>query len=1523
MEVALIVEDPAGRQRRSVVVQCDPSSPAGDLLDAIGRRFGYWEPIGAVLARTGSTIRAGQPVAQLRLRHADTIRLTGPAPRPTTPRALPPGGAGAAPSPTSRPDGPLDVDLVDLRVELDPAEPPLIVDVASEPGVAVAVPTTHEVMVVGGSLAGTRIGLDPGNYQVGRDPGAAVHLPDPSVSQFHAQIAIGDFGVHVADLGSTNGTYLDGVRLTAPTVVESGQVVEFGAVPVSIEPRTDDRPSSTGYADGRILFNRPPRVRRPFDPPKLAVPAPPDRPAKAKFPVAAAVVPLILGVVMFLFTKQLMFMLFMLMSPVMLVFSLVDSRRSGRSTYRQALERFETGLADVDRRLEAARRASERSRRDAAPSPAHLVSRSVGRSAGLWERRPTDDDFLVLRVGMSDQPTSVEITGGDDPDGEAQGRDGQGPDPTLRARSKEVRRRHGLDTNVPLVVALRDLGVVGVAGTKARREAVARWLMTQAAVLHSPRDLAVVALVPHDDVEAWEWLRWLPHTEVLASGAPGSRSTASDPEEVRALFQVVEQLAAARREEAARRLDRGSGWSPHVLVFIAGGVELSRPALSRVLAEAASIGISAICLSSSAEQLPGECRAVVGAGASPDELALILTTGREYRQVVGDDLDLDTADEVARALAPLRDVGAGGASGEIPGRVLLRDLLGDQALSAAGVQARWSAPRRGLEAPLGVGTAGEVWVDLRRDGPHALVAGTTGAGKSELLQTLVASMAATHPPDRLAFVLVDYKGGAAFKDCVRLPHTTGFFTDLDAHLAERALVSLNAELRRREDVLARHGAKDLIEMEERFTADVPPNLVIVFDEFAFLKKEVPEFVAGVIDIAQRGRSLGVHLVLATQRPSGVIDDHIRANTNLRIALRVADDADSSDVIGRPDAVRIPKSRPGRAFLKTGHSEMEEIQTAYAGAPRAGTDTGAEVTVTEFTFGLGARSAPAPSPADGPTDLQDLVAAVAAAAEEAGATPGDPPWLDPLGERYSLDELSAARLLPGGAARPDGDLAAVVGMIDEPDLQRQRPFALDLGREGHVLVYGAAGSGKTTLLRTLAASLAASIPASDLHVYGLDFASRGLHALEALPHCGGVVSGNEIERVERLFAMVGSLVEERQRALGEVGAGSLAELRRRDPEGAPPYVVVLLDGYGGFHSVFEDVDHGELIDRLADLVSDGRAVGVHFVITADRRSGIPNALAGVIAARIVLRMADDDDYAWLGLGQAVKGAVLPPGRAFVDGPREVQVALVGGDPSGEAQAQELARLGERLTAGGAPRSAPPVRLLPEAVSRAEIASRVPGLSGWRIPLGLEGSRLGVATVDLDSLPSFLVAGPDQSGRSTTLRTLVEGVRAAGPSVGPFDSYLLAPRRQSPLAGDPSWTEAAVGHDACERLAQRLADLVAARADEASPAPLVVVVDDGDELTEGSAAAALERLVRRSRDAGAIVIAAAQAHVVHRTFGGWLTEVRKAKHGLILSPDVDIDGEMFGVRLPRKTVRAFPPGRGYLVRRGACDLVQVAD
>ncbi|WP_416447335.1 FtsK/SpoIIIE domain-containing protein [Leucobacter sp. HNU] len=337
---------------------------------------------------------------------------------------------------------------------------------------------------------------------------------------------------------------------------------------------------------------------------------------------------------------------------------------------------------------------------------------------------------------------------------------------------------------------------------------------------------------------------------------------------------------------------------------------------------------------------------------------------------------------------------------------------------------------------VGQGSDGPVEIDLRTHGPHALVGGTTGSGKSEFLQTWILSLAANYAPDRLTFLLVDYKGGAAFADCVALPHTVGLVTDLTPHLVRRALTSLRAELRTREELLNEKGAKDLIALERRGDPEAPPTLVIVIDEFAALVSEIPEFVDGVIDVAQRGRSLGLHLVMATQRPAGVIKDNLRANTNLRIGLRMADPADSSDVLGVPDAADFAAEIPGRAAVKIGAARLRHFQAGYLGG-RADSDRQEVVEVRDLGFAERAPWALAPEVRSeperrgrGPRDIEVLAGNIRTAAKIAEVRQPRRPWVDQLPtvlplERVLAHSRSSARsssALPSGSPtnlRPSG------------------------------------------------------------------------------------------------------------------------------------------------------------------------------------------------------------------------------------------------------------------------------------------------------------------------------------------------------------------------------------------------------------------------------------------------------------------------------------------------------------------------
>ncbi len=443
---------------------------------------------------------------------------------------------------------------------------------------------------------------------------------------------------------------------------------------------------------------------------------------------------------------------------------------------------------------------------------------------------------------------------------------------------------------------------------------------------------------------------------------------------------------------------------------------------------------------------------------------------------------------------------------------------------------------------------GPFGIDLARDGPHGLVAGTTGAGKSELLQTLIASLACANRPDEMTFVLVDYKGGSAFAGCVHLPHVTGMVTDLDAHLTQRALASLSAELTRREHILAAAGAKDIEEYTER-AGHQPrrrplPRLVIVIDEFASLVRDLPDFVTGLVGIAQRGRSLGIHLILATQRPSGVVSADIRANTSLRIALRVTDATESADVIDAPDAAQISRATPGRGYVRLGHASLIPFQAGRIGGRRTtATATGRPWAVPAGWAGLGrpeprrpaARQAEDDALSDEAGDLKVLVEAIRRAAAGLGIAAQSSPWLAPLPGTLLLRDLPA----PGGPPGP-GHAPIPFGLIDLPATQRQQAAAIDLDTFGHLMAAGAPRSGRSQLLRTIAAAIAACCSCADAHLYGLDCGNGALLPLADLPHCGAVVTRTQDERAARLLARLAAELTRRQDLLAAGGFAGIAD-----------------------------------------------------------------------------------------------------------------------------------------------------------------------------------------------------------------------------------------------------------------------------------------------------------------------------------------------------------------------------------------------
>lgn len=1352
--------------------------------------------------------------------------------------------------------------------------------------------------IVAGPGTGIPFPLGPGPSDIGRSAACDIRIKDRLASRRHARITVAD-DIHVTDLGSTNGVLVNDEFIFGASKVSADDLVMIGDTTMQFHMVERTERASAGPV---VEFNRPPHVFKAYPGAEIELPAPPDDPPKQRLPMIAALVPLLLVGVMFvgsdkglldLWPFSPLMLVFMGLSPMMVVGSYLESKRSGRLNHKDRVAEHAELIRRKRARLDAEREKEIASRAREFPSGAEAEQFATTQSARLWERHIDEPEFLALRVGRAEQDsrTTVTLQSG----GSRRLRDEMAGIPALYARIPKL----------PAVADLDDVGGLGLAGPIDRCNRLARSLMVQLAGLHSPSELVVTALFGSEEALEWKWLAWLPHVRSAVTPIRGSHF-GTDPHTCEQLLSTLlselERRSGERREGA-----RGAPPAlPVIVTLIDESAPLDRTRLAPLLETGPSVGLFFLWIGSSWTRLPRPCGAVVDLHTHEGRLSLAFRhSGETIEGVTVEGMSLDRAEAFARRLTPVVEVGGRvGAGVAVPPTASLVELLdgADILDDPDAVISRWieaeESVREGkklnLRAPIGLQAEAPLSIDIRSDGPHALVAGTTGAGKSELLQSYIASLAANHSARRITFLLVDYKGGAAFKDCARLPHTVGLVTDLDTSGVRRALVSLEAELKYREMVLHEAGARDLVELERSGHPATPPTLMVIVDEFAALAKEVPEFMEGVVDVALRGRSLGIHLVLATQRPAGVVTPQIRANTSLRIALRVADDDDSMDVIGAKDAAELDPAIPGRAIAKLGPRDSVLFQTAYAGGVTDAAAAGPTVHISRLVFDRTEHfpsfdEAHAGGIAEESTDLQRLVGNVGRAHKKAGLDPPRVPWQPPLAEVYDLAKLP----------RSETDEQIVIGLTDDPRRQRQDTVHFLPDQQGSVLVMGASGSGKTVLLRTLAASAALSRAGPTTHVYGLDFAGRGLEMLGHLPHVGTIVLGHDHERVVRLLRDLRSWIDDRSDRFSAMRAGSLPEYRSSVGGRGEPRILVLVDGYPAFNSTYERIEAGKWVDRLTQLVADGRRFGVHFVLTADRRSAFPLALASAVPGRLVLRLAGPDDYASAGVPLDIVTGSSPPGRAvFAD--LETQVALFGGNVSGDAQTGAMIELGRKLKARGHP-PAPPVRILPAEVDLATVTANDAGFA-----FGLRDSDLGPAVLGFEP-GGFIVTGPPRSGKTTALDTLVA---ARPPDVR---DVVIVAAHDSDLTRPRSGCRIAVGAEDGGYLLRHLA--------EGSDESLLVVVDDLHDLANSDAEQALADVLRAARTRRFMIVVSSSPDAARRAFSGPLKDVRAGKSGLLIQPDTDMDGDLVGVRLPRAVNPVWPPGRGYLAIRGTIELCQV--
>ena len=1088
-------------------------------------------------------------------------------------------------------------------------------------------------------------------------------------------------------------------------------------------------------------FNRNTRVNIVLDDEKIEVLDPPAKPQKPKTNWLTRLLPsgvmVIMGIAMVAVSP------FMLVSSalgiVTAIMSIVEGKKDFKKNSEDRITKYNAYIENKKQEI-----TTERSKEQEALEKIYINSDVEKQyfatfSSHLFERTKDDEDFLCVRLGTGDIEAKKEIN--------YKKQERLEVEDDLQTKPEEISKEYKYVHNAPIVCNFKNSNAVGIVGEEKYRFEIMKNMMVDLCARHFQSDVKLFFVAEKKNKQKVYWLRMLPH---VYNDAIGIRNIVCDDEGKNILFEYLYKELSIRKQN--KKFDN------NIVVFLYDEYSFQNHPVSKFVDDAKDLGVTFVFFGDTYADIGQGCDFVVDIKDAQNGLLVDTADKNKSHSFTYKTVTDDQAKSIVKLLAPVYTEEIS-LEGTLVKNISLFKLLNILTVDDINLDANWHSSQvfKSMAAPIGVSKSGIVSLDLhdKAHGPHGLVAGTTGSGKSEILQTYILSMALLFHPYEVGFVIIDFKGGGMVNQFKNLPHLVGAITNIDGKEIDRSLKSIKAELKKRQRLFADADVNHIDKYIKKFKAgevtEPLPHLILIVDEFAELKADQPEFMKELISAARIGRSLGVHLILATQKPSGQVDDQIWSNSRFKLCLKVQDQADSNEVLKSPLAAEIKE--PGRAYLQVGNNEIFELfQSAYSGAPEKADNSN----VKEFTiYSLTDSGRKVPvyqqkkkKSGDGNrTQLEAIVDYVHDYAEANHVAKLPDICLPPLAEVINYDSSAVA-----------DELSVPVGIYDDPDNQLQTVYGINIFAE-NTLIIGSSMSGKTNLLQLILRGIAKNFTPDEVNVYIIDFASMVLKNFESLNHVGGVVVSNEDEKLKNLFKLILEQIATRKEKLLAAGVSNYLSYKEAGNTDLPQ-IVLMIDNLTALNELYLQDD-----DTLLTICREGIAVGVSVIVANPQTQGIGYRYMSNFGSKLALFCNDSGEYSSV-FDYCRMQLPSVPGRCIIEKDKqhyECQTYLAF---EGEKEFERVEEMRQFISVANSkfPTSkANIIPVIPELLTAKFVDEQLSfaAKNKYDLVVGLNYANVAPFVLNLANLGALTISGRENSGRSNFIKYLVSSMGKRNP------------------------------------------------------------------------------------------------------------------------------------------------------------------